>query len=110
MMEFYSSSNHKARKPHKCHLCRQEIAAGEKYQHESGKYDGDTFDRRSHIRCAAIITAYLSETQEQEYDADWIVDWITDACCRSCENWDSCEGDPIRCEKILTKFGGEINE
>ena len=114
MMEFYSSSEHKARKPHKCHLCMQEIVVGEKYQRESGKYDGDFFDRCSHMHCAKMIAEYLSERQEQEYDAEFIREWLSDTYCYSCEsysceNLDSCEGDILCCEKIIANFGGEIN-
>ena len=113
MMEFYSSSEHKARKPHKCHLCGQGIVVGEKYQREKGKYDGYFFDRCSHLHCAKMIAEYLSERQEQEYDAEFITAWLGETYCynrsHSCENLDSCFIDLLRCEKIISTFGGETN-
>ena len=104
MLEFYSSSEHKARKPHKCHLCRQEINIGEKYKRESGKWEGDFFDRCSHMHCARIISEYISDSQEQEYDTDWINNWLSDTYCCECKDKEDCLVDTLQCGKIVANF------
>ena len=46
MMEFYNSNYRTARKTHKCEFCGKEIAIGERYSYESGKFDGVFFRKK----------------------------------------------------------------
>ncbi len=52
--EFFNRQEVKARKPHKCMECRVIIAKGEKYQRDSGKYDGQCYTDHTCLPCAEI--------------------------------------------------------
>ncbi len=104
MMEFYNDATHKATKNYKCDLCRHLIPKGQKYHRQSGKYDGDFFDRCLHTHCNNIISTYCSEERESEYSPDWIADWLSDKYCYGCENKDDCEINILQCETIIKDF------
>ncbi|MFY9380403.1 MAG: hypothetical protein WAP07_09270, partial [Acutalibacteraceae bacterium] len=91
MMEFYNDVVHKATKNHKCDLCCHLIPKGQKYHRQSGKYDGDFFDRCLHTHCNNIISTYCRENDEQEYDEWSIKDWLSDSYCYYCEQKEDCE-------------------
>ena len=52
--EFYHQETRKAKKEHKCSECGRAIAAGERYQHVRGKWDGDVCTFRTCPRCLAL--------------------------------------------------------
>jgi len=116
MMEFFTDKIHKARKVHKCELCCQKISIGENYHRQSGKYEGDFFDRCLHDHCENIISTFCSENHESEYSPDWIVDWLSDLYCHSCEQKEDCEVEILQCKLILNNFinnsssGGKVQE
>ena len=106
MLEFYTDVVRKARKVHKCNLCYQSILAGEQYHRQSGKYEGEFFDRCIHEHCNSIISAFCKENNEQEYSEDWIIDWLGYKYCYGCEHGEDCKVNILQCEKILKNFRG----
>ena len=49
--DFYRERFPIAKKEHKCDCCFETINPGERYSRETGKYDGDFFDRVLCIPC-----------------------------------------------------------
>lgn len=107
-MEFYTSKTPKARKTHKCQYCGKEIAKGEKYSYESGKFEGELFTRKLCLTCADILDTYLVDVGENEFDWWEIDDWLTEGYCDECEHGrrrdDDCECEPAQCQKIRENF------
>lgn len=110
MLEFYNDAVHKARKEHKCEMCHRIINPGEKYHRQSGKYDGDFFDRKLHNTCNNILSAYLSEIEENEFDYSDIYDWLRESYCFGCTEKEDCKIGTLKCEKILIDFIEVENE
>ena len=102
MMEFYTEKMVKARKDHICHLCGDEITKGAEYFRESGKFDGDFFDRCTCPDCYTHRNEYCSEV-ENEYD-DWAVhDYLCEEYCQSIctdEEREDCEQSVWHCPKL----------
>ena len=102
MMDFSRSSAHKAKKPHKCFLCGGEIVIGEKYERYTGKYDGDFFDQCFHENCLSILDKFCRDTQDNEYQQDWVVDWLYERVCYDCPQKECCEENVFRCKNVLS--------
>lgn len=101
MMEFSRAAKYTAKKPHKCSLCGEQILDGEKYERYTGKYDGDFFDQCFHRSCAALIDKFARDQQENEYDPDWVSDWLYGRVCYDCLQKDDCEKNVFRCRNVL---------
>ena len=101
MMDFSRSSTHKAKKPHKCFLCGGKIAIGEKYERYTGKYDGDFFDQCFHENCIAILDKFCRDQQDEEYQQDWVADWLYERVCNDCKKKEHCEENVFRCKNVL---------
>lgn len=56
--EFMRTEIRKARKPHTCSECGKIIAPGEKYEHATGKTDGDLWAYDTCLICAEIAEAF----------------------------------------------------
>jgi uncharacterized Fe-S center protein len=52
--EFHSARRVKARKNHKCYECAGIIEVGEVYEYSFGKWEGDTIQNKTCIRCLNI--------------------------------------------------------
>ena len=109
MLEFYSNKFHISRKEHKCDLCGKIIHIGEKYNRYSGKYDGDMFDDCYRMTCRNIIDAFNDANGYDEYNIDWINDWLHDTYCLDCEHYenDECEYTNCSCPIIRSHFEKE---
>jgi len=63
--EFSASSAVKARKPHACQVCGEQINAGETYERRAGKFDGSFFSEITCRRCCydtyRIVQTELAE-------------------------------------------------
>ena len=105
MLDFFNSSLPIAKKEHKCHICGMSISEGEQYSRESGKYDGDFFDRATCKCCYSARDDYFNESGENEYD-DWCIsDMVRDAVCHKCDRYEECEfADPLWCEDIRKDY------
>lgn len=109
MMEFSKNSVHKAKKPHKCFLCGGEIAVGEKYERYTGKYDGDFFDQCFHESCIAILDKFCRDQKDEEYQQDWVADWLYGWVCYDCSKKDHCKENVFRCKNVLfVMLGSEV--
>lgn len=73
---------------------------------QSGKYEGDLFDRCLHIHCNNIIAEFCKEHNENEYSHDWIVDWLSDLYCYGCgqNEDDNCEIKVLQCNCVIRNF------
>lgn len=56
--EFYAEKVVKARKPHRCCECGDEIGVGSLYERASGKSDGDFFAVNTCLACREIRAAF----------------------------------------------------
>lgn len=105
MLEFYTDVIHKARKEHKCEFCNDVIKVGKKYHRQSGKYDGEFFDRKIHMECDNMISEYCSENREYDdisYDA--VNDWVYEKHCQACPDNDECELLFNDCKLIMNYY------
>ena len=101
MMDFSRSSTHVAKKLHKCFLCGGEITAGEKYERYSGKYDGEFFDQCFHENCIAILDKFCRDQQDEEYQQDWVADWLYERVCYDCLKKEYCKENVFCCKNVL---------
>ena len=71
----------KARKPHQCHNCGDEIAAGHRYENQRIAYDGTAWTYKSHLACHEICMAYANNyalgDDEMPYADVWdeVLEW-----------------------------------
>lgn len=112
MMDFYNQKHVKARKSHKCEFCGKEIIPGETYSYERGKFDGDFFVRKLCEPCFTMLTEFIDYTGEDEFQWDWIQEWLHDEYCKDdCK--DNCEYgfSKVQCCPIVReKFKGLLYE
>lgn len=108
-MEFYTEKHVVARKVHKCHICNHIIHVGEKYSRESGKFEGDFFDRCTCDSCYGIRQAYAVEDDSQLYDTYSLVDFVDSGFCSGCEYRLNCKG-VFGCPRVRRHFGSNANE
>ena len=71
MAEFYSVTNPKARKDHKCCECRRVIPKGTQYERSSGKYDGDIYSEATCLDCADIRSVFACGEVPPAYGGLW---------------------------------------
>lgn len=55
----------KARKPHRCNVCQQDIQTGEVYYRQAGAEEGELRMWKAHEKCAALNWA----ARDPDYDA-----------------------------------------
>lgn len=97
MIECSTFTLPKARKEHKCDLCRRTIPMGTKYVRFSGKFNGDYFDYKYHTECDTIINEYCTTSGETEWN-DWVIfNWLQCVLCDNCDERDDCEKSVIDC-------------
>ena len=94
-MDCYTQTFPIARKVHNCDFCGKQIEKGEKYSRESWKDGGEFWNRILCISCEKILTQFCKENSKDEFDWDWILDWLSDKYCYSCihgtQEEDDCE-------------------
>jgi len=103
MMEFYSETNPKARKPHQCDCCGGVIEAGSGYVRQTGKWDGDFFCRDWHEDCNEVMQYFFDFlTVDDEFDYDEVFYAVQDDICKRCQHWeaDDCEADLWHCPEV----------
>ena len=113
MMEFYNSKYQTARKTHKCEFCGKEIVIGEKYSYESGKFDGDFFERKLCIPCHKMLDAYADEIDDGEFDwwdvSDYLTEYYCDKLCGQNKRH-YCNKLPQCCYRIRIQFSEKERE
>lgn len=102
-MEFYTEKHPIARKVHKCHICGSPISVGEQYSRESGKFEGDFFDRSTCQVCWGIRQADVAENSSELYDTYSLIDFVESGFCSGCDNRVSCESIFI-CQRVVGHF------
>ena len=111
MLEFYNDKVQRAKKEHKCEFCNQIIKIGEKYHRQSGKYDGDFFDRCLHMTCNKMISTYCAEEKEYEdISYDGVIDWLRDKHCNDCSEDEECSISMFKCKKITDNYQEEAEK
>lgn len=105
MLDFYNEAHIKvSRKPHKCHICTCEIPVGSSYFRESGKFDGEFFDRCTCKPCDKIRSDYLNFYEVQEYDPEGICVYAQDGVCHDCPQFDTCIEAPLACQTVKSHY------
>lgn len=59
--EFCAVRERRAAKEHRCEECGRTIPVGERYSYASGKFEGDFFDAKQCVHCAAAAGWLLKE-------------------------------------------------
>ena len=106
-LEFYSSKTQKAKKNHECYLCHQQIAAGEAYIRNAGKYEGDFFDLKFHLPCENLVQKFVDGQCEEEFTDDDVIADISQCVCCDCEQENKCpftRHGRARCEKVIATY------
>lgn len=103
-IEIYNEKIYTARKEHLCHICGLTIEPGEQYYRESGKYEGDFFDRSTCICCYEVRGQYLKINNENEYSEWNIADEATKTFCeehyKTCPCADCRHDNPLHCSRV----------
>lgn len=110
MDEFRREKTPCARKEHRCDLCHQMIAKGEKYVHIVSSDSGYIWDYKYHGDCYALIERYCRAEQPcDSYDDYLVIDDVVDRVCYDCvahgkckykDNYRGC----VRCEKVIDTY------
>jgi hypothetical protein len=85
--EFYREQERKARKTHKCDLCKTQIEIGESYHYESGKFDGNIFETHICNNCKPLQEAFFTINRndlDEGYTWDDVIDDINEIVCYDC--------------------------
>ncbi len=115
MMEFYNSKKYKAKKEHICEMCGSVIHIGENYYRQSGKFDGEFFDRSLHTHCNNMMQDFCYNV-DNEFSWEQITDYIQDNYCNECEHaacnddqedWEECDFYVTECPKLIKQFSDE---
>lgn len=67
MTDFSSDATVRARKPHRCLWCMDEIRVGERHHRAGGKWEGEWQDWRMHLEC---VEAHHREDKESGGDGE----------------------------------------
>ncbi|WP_158251256.1 hypothetical protein [Cryobacterium sp. Y11] len=78
-MADWSISHPRARKAHRCEMCRRVIGAGEVYKRGAG-FDGTAWSWKECLHCEAVLRIY--GLGDGEYNADSFEDWASDGDAR----------------------------
>ena len=97
-MDCYTQTYPIARKVHECDFCGKQIEKGEKYSYESWKDEGDFWKRKLCLSCRKILEQFcIEENIDDEFDWDWVQEWLHDKYCIQCTHGtyeeDDCEYD-----------------
>jgi hypothetical protein len=57
-MEIIKNEIRKAKKDHRCDFCTGTIKKGENYEYQFNKADGDTYEWKSHVKCAKLANYF----------------------------------------------------
>ena len=88
MLEFYRQEMHISRKNRVCEMCRKTIGIGDTYSIETGKYDGEFFQRILHPECFDVLNRYCRDTDDEEFDYYAITNWWREHYCNgNCKHY-----------------------
>lgn len=105
MLELYEHHNRTAHKQHTCEYCGESIAAGQQYSYETGKWDGEFFVRKLCLTCEMILSEFMSESGEEEFDWPYVTDHLVEHHCMSCPRYhEECDEVPSRCNNIRKEY------
>ena len=83
MVDIQRIEQKKARKRYECQLCGKPILPGNQYIHETFKGDEGFRTLRRHIHCDAMLNAYNSEYNFDEYYDEWeVTETLWDELCK----------------------------
>lgn len=83
--EFCTVADVRARKPHQCCECRDEIAKGEIYERQSGKWSGDLATYKTCLTCRDIRNAIAKIADELWGDACYYFGGLREAVADVCD-------------------------
>lgn len=87
MGDFYHEEKRRAVKARQCHLCGEEIAAGDGYFHKAGRKDGEFWNTEECDDCQQVIQAFLGDctSPSEGYNEDLIAEWWVEHKCVICK-------------------------
>lgn len=62
----------KARKVHRCELCRDRIEVGEKYSCQTNADDGTVYNYRCHLNCQKLAEAIAGRGERYPFDDEFL--------------------------------------
>jgi hypothetical protein len=75
-------------------MCGREIAVGEEYSYESGKFYGDFFTRYLHMDCFDVMTELLAKLDDNEFAWGELCDiWMGEKCYECKKRYPQCSPD-----------------
>lgn len=106
MDEFLRKETPRARKEHKCDLCHQMIAPGEKYVHIVSSDSGYIWDFKYHGACYNLIERYCRAEQPcDSYDDYAVIDDVIERVCCDCIDRLECKyRNRVRCKKVIDTY------
>ena len=103
-----------ARKEHTCDYCGEKILPGQRYEHYTGKFDGEIYVWKAHEACTFVAQEIWKYADPDEgMNADEFREACCDVCrtfvCPDCGKWDTadegCDSRPGYCiEKLVALF------
>lgn len=107
-IEIYNEKLYTARKEHRCHICGITINLNEQYYRESGKYEGDFFDRCTCICCYEVREQFIIDVNETEYSEWEILDEATNTFCEDHYETGPCacceHKNPLHCNRVREHY------
>lgn len=104
--DFYRERLPVAKKEHKCDCCFETINPGEQYSRETGKYDGDFFDRVLCIPCHNMLIDYCNNV-DNEFTWDAVQEYVEETFCDYCKKKRKvkCIGNVFKCKVARRHYG-----
>lgn len=104
MDEFRREETPCARKEHRCDLCHQMIAKGERYVHIVSSDSGDVFDSKYHTGCCNLVERYVRNEggYVDNFDEYNVIEDIFDRVCFDCVHRAGCEIPNTKYREIAT--------
>ena len=102
MNQLLSRKEQKARKPHVCDFCHEEISKGESYVHTVSLDGSRVVDSKIHIFCEALAVQYTKSTGQRLFKERRVLAWIQREVCAKCDASAECSrSEPIVCPLVL---------
>lgn len=103
-----------ARKEHTCDYCGEKILPGQRYEHYTGKFDGEIYVWKAHEACTFVAQEIWEYADPDEgMNGDEFNEACCEVCrtfvCPDCGKWDTadegCDSRPGYCiEKLVALF------
>ena len=113
MCDLICSTTQKARKPHTCDLCGEQINKGDLYISQKLKNDGNIYTWKEHYNCHFVcmkLSFFIAPIDGMTDEAfkEGCANYCEEFVCAHCEHWtdtEGCAGDKNYCiDKIIQRL------